>query len=164
MTKSEAGASGRFAPWGPDEVDRRLPSDVATNCARINHSLGVHEDVAFPVLLPAVVLGFRELWDGGYPKSGGAEGLIARISGHTGAGRERGSTRAGGERERGDPRRRSSMRETFREVASPDGTTIAFDGLGDGPPVILVCGAMCDRALMRPTAEELAKHFTVFNY
>ncbi len=56
------------------------------------------------------------------------------------------------------------MRETFQEVASPDGTTIAFDRLGDGPPVILVCGAMCDRALMRPTAEELAKHFTVFNY
>jgi pimeloyl-ACP methyl ester carboxylesterase len=56
------------------------------------------------------------------------------------------------------------MRETFREVASPDGTTIAFDRLGDGPPVILVCGAMCDRALMRPTAEELAKHFTVLNY
>src|SRR5215210_4287558 len=56
------------------------------------------------------------------------------------------------------------MRETFQEVASPDGTTIAFDRLGDGPPVIVVCGAMCDRALMRPTAEELAKHFTVFNY
>ena len=56
------------------------------------------------------------------------------------------------------------MRETFREVTSPDGTTIAFDRLGDGSPVILVCGAMCDRALMRPTAEELAKHFTVFNY
>jgi pimeloyl-ACP methyl ester carboxylesterase len=56
------------------------------------------------------------------------------------------------------------MRETFGEVASPDGTTIAFDRLGDGPPVILVCGAMCDRALMRPTAEELANHFTVFNY
>ncbi len=56
------------------------------------------------------------------------------------------------------------MRETFREVSSPDGTTIAFDRLGDGPPVVLVCGAMCGRALMRPTAEELAKHFTVFNY
>ena len=56
------------------------------------------------------------------------------------------------------------MSETFREVASPDGTTIAYDRLGDGPPVIVVCGAMCDRALMRPTAEELAKHFTVFNY
>jgi pimeloyl-ACP methyl ester carboxylesterase len=56
------------------------------------------------------------------------------------------------------------MSETFQEVASPDGTTIAFDRLGEGPPVIMVCGAMCDRALMRPTAEELAKHFTVFNY
>ena len=56
------------------------------------------------------------------------------------------------------------MSETFQEVASPDGTTIAFDRLGEGPPVIVVCGAMCDRALMRPTAEELAKHFTVFNY
>ena len=49
-------------------------------------------------------------------------------------------------------------------VTSSDGTAIAFDRLGDGPPVIVVCGAMCDRALMRPTAEELAKHFTVFNY
>src|SRR5918911_3899168 len=50
------------------------------------------------------------------------------------------------------------------KVTSRDGTPIAFDRLGDGPPVIMVCGAMCDRALMRPTAEELAKHFTVFNY
>jgi len=49
-------------------------------------------------------------------------------------------------------------------VTSRDGTPIAFDRLGDGPPVIAVCGAMCDRALMRPTAEELAKHFTAFNY
>ena len=50
------------------------------------------------------------------------------------------------------------------KVTSSDGTSIAFDRLGDGPPVIVVCGAMCDRALMRPTAEELAKYFTVFNY
>lgn len=50
------------------------------------------------------------------------------------------------------------------KVTSRDGTPIAFDRLGDGPPVIVVCGAMCGRALMRPTAEELAKHFTVFNY
>ena len=56
------------------------------------------------------------------------------------------------------------MSETFREVSSLDGTTIAFDRLGEGPPVVLVCGAMCDRALMRPIAEELAKGFTVFNY
>src|ERR671920_2386295 len=50
------------------------------------------------------------------------------------------------------------------KATSRDGTTIAFDQLGDGPPVILVCGAMCDRDLMHLTAEELAKHFTVFNY
>jgi pimeloyl-ACP methyl ester carboxylesterase len=52
----------------------------------------------------------------------------------------------------------------MEKVTSRDGTIIAFDRLGDGPPVIVVCGAMCDRALMRPTAEELARHFTVFNY
>ena len=52
----------------------------------------------------------------------------------------------------------------MHKVTSRDGTPIAFDRLGDGPPVVVVCGAMCDRALMRPTAEELAKHFTVFNY
>ena len=55
-------------------------------------------------------------------------------------------------------------REHLDKVTSSDGTPIAFDRLGDGPPVIGVCGAMCDRALMRPTAEELAKYFTVFNY
>ena len=52
----------------------------------------------------------------------------------------------------------------MNKVTSGDGTPIAFDRLGDGPPVIVVCGAMCDRALMRPAAEELARHFTVFNY
>ena len=50
------------------------------------------------------------------------------------------------------------------KVTSRDGTPIAFERLGDGPPAIVVCGATCDRALIRTTAEELAKHFTVFNY
>jgi pimeloyl-ACP methyl ester carboxylesterase len=49
-------------------------------------------------------------------------------------------------------------------VTSSDGTTIAFDRLGDGPPVVVVGGLLCDRALTRPTAEELAKHFAVLNY
>lgn len=49
-------------------------------------------------------------------------------------------------------------------VTSSDGTTIAFDRLGDGQPVIVVGGMLCDRALTRPTAEELAKHFTVINF
>jgi pimeloyl-ACP methyl ester carboxylesterase len=50
------------------------------------------------------------------------------------------------------------------KVTSSDGTPIAFDRLGDGPPVIVVGGQLCDRAMTRPTAEELAKHFAVFNY
>src|ERR671911_2313521 len=49
-------------------------------------------------------------------------------------------------------------------VTSSDGTPIAFDKLSDGQPVIVVGGQLADRALTRPTAEELAKHFTVFNY
>src|SRR5215211_1997746 len=55
-------------------------------------------------------------------------------------------------------------REAMDKVTSSDGTTIAFDRLGKGPPVIVVGWQLCDRALTRPTAEELAKHFTVFNY
>ena len=49
-------------------------------------------------------------------------------------------------------------------VTSSDGTTIAFDRLGDGPPVVLICGASTDRRANTPLAELLAEHFTVFNY
>jgi pimeloyl-ACP methyl ester carboxylesterase len=52
----------------------------------------------------------------------------------------------------------------MNKVTSADGTPIAFDRLGDGPPVIVVGGQLCDRSLTRPTAEELAKNFAVFNY
>ena len=34
---------------------------------------------------------------------------------------------------------------TLNKVTSKDGTTIAFDRLGDGPPVILVSGGSVDR-------------------
>ena len=50
------------------------------------------------------------------------------------------------------------------KVTSADGTRIAFDRLGAGPPVVVVGGQLCDRALTRPMAEELASRFTVFNY
>ena len=33
----------------------------------------------------------------------------------------------------------------MQSVTSRDGTTIAFDRLGDGPPVVLVCGGSTDR-------------------
>lgn len=49
-------------------------------------------------------------------------------------------------------------------VTSADGTVIAFDQLGAGPPLILVAGASCDRAIDAPLAEALAEHFTVLNY
>jgi hypothetical protein len=38
------------------------------------------------------------------------------------------------------------------KVRSSDGTDIAFDRLGDGPPVILVCGASTDRTANAPLA------------
>jgi pimeloyl-ACP methyl ester carboxylesterase len=49
-------------------------------------------------------------------------------------------------------------------VTSRDRTTIAFDRLGDGPPVVLVCGGSTDRMANAPLAELLTEHFTVFNY
>jgi pimeloyl-ACP methyl ester carboxylesterase len=49
-------------------------------------------------------------------------------------------------------------------VASRDGTTLAFDRLGDGPPVILVCGGSTDRTANAPLATLLEPRFTVFNY
>jgi len=49
-------------------------------------------------------------------------------------------------------------------VTSADGTTIAFDQLGSGTPLVLVSGAACDRAVDTAIAEALARHFTVLNY
>jgi alpha-beta hydrolase superfamily lysophospholipase len=49
-------------------------------------------------------------------------------------------------------------------VTSSDGTTIAFDQLGEGPPVILVCGGSTDRMVNAPLAALLAPRFTVLNY
>ena len=49
-------------------------------------------------------------------------------------------------------------------VTSSDGTTIAFDRSGEGPPVILVCGGSTDRSANAPLAALLAEHFTAFNY
>jgi pimeloyl-ACP methyl ester carboxylesterase len=49
---------------------------------------------------------------------------------------------------------------------SADGTPIAYDKVGTGPPVILVDGALCGRSFgpMPKLAPRLAEHFTVFNY
>ncbi len=49
-------------------------------------------------------------------------------------------------------------------VTSKDGTMIAFDRLGQGPPVVLVSGGSVDRTSNAPLAQALAPHFTVLNY
>ncbi len=52
----------------------------------------------------------------------------------------------------------------MKKVTSQDGTSIAFDQLGEGPAVILVCGGSTDRSANASLAALLAPHFTVFNY
>ena len=49
-------------------------------------------------------------------------------------------------------------------VTSVDGTTIAYERRGDGPPLIVVGGAMSDRRAAAPLAELLAGSFNVVAY
>jgi len=49
-------------------------------------------------------------------------------------------------------------------AASADGTTIAFDRYGDGPPVLMAAGAFNTRATTEPLARALAQRFTALNY
>lgn len=50
------------------------------------------------------------------------------------------------------------------EVTSKDATIIGFDRRGEGPPVVLVCGASTVRSANAPLAALLARRFSVFNY
>ncbi|WP_026876732.1 alpha/beta fold hydrolase [Jiangella gansuensis] len=52
----------------------------------------------------------------------------------------------------------------MERIESKDGTQIAFDQLGEGPPIIVVAGAACDRGVDAALAGALARHFTVLNY
>lgn len=49
-------------------------------------------------------------------------------------------------------------------VTSQDGTRIAHDRLGEGPPVVVVGGIFCARPATQALAEQLAQQFTVINY
>ncbi len=51
-------------------------------------------------------------------------------------------------------------------VRSADGTTIGYTQAGQGPPLILVDGALCSRSFgpMPKLAEQLTAHFTVYTY
>lgn len=54
----------------------------------------------------------------------------------------------------------------MEKVISKDGTAIAFDQVGNGPPIILVEGAFCSRSFgpMPKLAPLLAPHATVIYY
>ena len=52
----------------------------------------------------------------------------------------------------------------MEEAISKDGTTIAFDRSGDGPPIILVGGALADRSAAAQLSAQLAPHLTVIAY
>lgn len=54
----------------------------------------------------------------------------------------------------------------MKKVQSADGTTIAYDHMGNGPTVILVDGAFGYRALgyMTSLATDLSPHFTAITY
>jgi pimeloyl-ACP methyl ester carboxylesterase len=52
----------------------------------------------------------------------------------------------------------------MKTVTSADGTTIAFDRFGSGPPIIMTVGAFNDRSTTEPLARALAPEFMVVNY
>ena len=56
------------------------------------------------------------------------------------------------------------MDKVQASVRSRDGTRIAFERSGTGPPVILVASALADRSDTTRLAARLADHFTVINY
>jgi pimeloyl-ACP methyl ester carboxylesterase len=65
-----------------------------------------------------------------------------------------------------NPDRLRAHADSGMTVISKDGTAIAFDRIGSGPPVILVDGALCHRTLGQSVqlAEQLAPQFTVITY
>jgi pimeloyl-ACP methyl ester carboxylesterase len=61
--------------------------------------------------------------------------------------------------EKGNP-----MNAAFETVSSADGTSIAVERTGDGPPVILIGGAFNDRSTVAGLAAVLAPEFTAVTY
>jgi pimeloyl-ACP methyl ester carboxylesterase len=50
----------------------------------------------------------------------------------------------------------------MHHVTSPDGTTIAYERAGNGPPVVLVHGSLNDRTAWRAVIPALAERYTVY--
>ena len=52
----------------------------------------------------------------------------------------------------------------MKHITSKDGTTIAYDQLGQGPALVIVGGILGDRSQQAGLAQLLAEHFTVYNF
>jgi pimeloyl-ACP methyl ester carboxylesterase len=52
----------------------------------------------------------------------------------------------------------------MRKVVSRDGTTIAYERAGDGPPIVLLNGAFRDHTIFDALVPELAPHCTTYVY
>jgi pimeloyl-ACP methyl ester carboxylesterase len=52
----------------------------------------------------------------------------------------------------------------MRKVVSLDGTTIAYEKAGDGPPIVLLNGAFRDHTIFDSLVPELAPHCTTYVY
>jgi pimeloyl-ACP methyl ester carboxylesterase len=52
----------------------------------------------------------------------------------------------------------------MKSVTSKDGTTIAFERSGRGPSLIIIGGSLADHQFYQPLVDQLAKHFTVYNF
>jgi pimeloyl-ACP methyl ester carboxylesterase len=52
----------------------------------------------------------------------------------------------------------------MESITSSDGTKIAFDRVGEGPSVVLVCGGSVDRMSNGALAQEMASDFMVLNF
>jgi len=64
----------------------------------------------------------------------------------------------------GRRRTRSGAPGVFERTKSADGTPIAYERIGQGPPLIIVGGAWNVRRSAAELAEQLAGEFTVFTY
>lgn len=52
----------------------------------------------------------------------------------------------------------------MHKVVSRDGTTIAYERVGDGPPIVLLNGAFRDHTIFDPLVPKLAPHCTTYVY
>jgi pimeloyl-ACP methyl ester carboxylesterase len=52
----------------------------------------------------------------------------------------------------------------MQKVVSRDGTTIAYDKVGDGPPIVLLGGGFRDHTAFAPLVPVLAPHLTTYSY